>query len=414
MHKMMKTMVQLASTASTHIMKYQHRQETFAYVALWTLMFAVPLADQYMHLLTGTDADSTFSWEPVLFVWRQLAALLVVFLVHNHLLAPLLVYRQRRLAYLGGLAVTLGLFVLFQCHSRPMARADFHRQPRQEQPAFDQRPEPPEMGEGEGTEWRDSHRHEWRDGQRHQRRAGHHHRPPLMFGQHDVVATIILLLVLGANLGIKYYFKTRRDRLKLAQLEKQNLEQQLEYLKYQINPHFFMNTLNNIHALVDIDSEKAKDTIVELSKMMRFILYEGNKRGVPLAREMDFIRNYVRLMSLRYTDRVKIRVELPTELPDRTVPPLMLITFVENAFKHGISYQHESFVDIDVDIDSVSDRLHFSCRNSKAEKPNQEKGGVGLTNVKQRLKLLYDNNFTLTIHDEPDIYSVELTIPVEH
>ena len=216
--------------------------------------------------------------------------------------------------------------------------------------------------------------------------------------------------MLGMNLGIKYYFKNRDDKKKLIRLEKENLEQQLEYLKYQINPHFFMNTLNNIHALVDIDAEKAKSTILELSKMMRFVLYEGDKKGVPLTREFDFIRNYVTLMRLRYTDKVKITVDLPTQAPDRQIPPLMLITFIENAFKHGISYQHESFIDVKVGIEGT--KLRFTCRNSKADKPNQEKGGVGLTNVKQRLNLLYDNNFTLNIQDEPDIYNVELLIPL--
>ena len=212
------------------------------------------------------------------------------------------------------------------------------------------------------------------------------------------------------NLGVKFYFKTRDDQKKLLRLEKENLEQQLEYLKYQINPHFFMNTLNNIHALVDIDAEKAKSTILELSKMMRFILYEGDKQGVPLTREFDFIRNYITLMELRYTDKVQIRVNLPQQAPDRLIPPLMLITFIENAFKHGISYQHPSFIDIMVDVQD--DRLHFTCNNSKAEKSNPEKGGVGLTNVRQRLKLLYDNNYTLHIQDNPDTYQVQLTIPL--
>jgi LytS/YehU family sensor histidine kinase len=171
-----------------------------------------------------------------------------------------------------------------------------------------------------------------------------------------------------------------------------------------------MNTLNNIHALVDIDPEKAKDTILELSKMMRFILYEGDKSGVPLTREFDFIRHYVTLMQLRYTDKVDIRTDLPDEAPDKTVPPLMLISFIENAFKHGISYQHQSFVHIKVEV--IDNHLHFTCRNSKAEIPNQEKGGVGLTNVKQRLHLLYDNNYTLKIQNLPDSYNVELTIPL--
>ena len=161
---------------------------------------------------------------------------------------------------------------------------------------------------------------------------------------------------------------------------------------------------------MDIDAERAKETILELSKMMRFILYEGDKNGVPLSKEFDFIRHYVTLMRLRYTDKVSIRVDLPTEVPDKTVPPLMLISFIENAFKHGISYQHPSFIDIKTEVSDG--RLYFRCHNSKADTPNQEKGGVGLNNVKQRLKLLYDNNFTLNIQDLPDTYLVELTIPL--
>jgi sensor histidine kinase YesM len=236
------------------------------------------------------------------------------------------------------------------------------------------------------------------------------HKTPRMVREHAIVSTIIFLLMIGMNLGVKYYFRHRDDRERLEKLERENLEQQLEYLKYQINPHFFMNTLNNIHALVDIDAEKAKSTILELSKMMRFVLYEGDKKGVPLTREFGFIRNYITLMRLRYTDKVQISIDLPAQTPDLMIPPLMLITFIENAFKHGVSYQHASFIEVKAEVQG--DTLYFSCRNSKAEKSNEEKGGVGLANVKQRLKLLYDNDYSLKIQDDSDVYSVQLTIPL--
>jgi len=234
--------------------------------------------------------------------------------------------------------------------------------------------------------------------------------PPVFIGERDIIHIVILVLICGMNLGMKYYFKSRDDQKKLLRLEKENLEQQLEYLKYQINPHFFMNTLNNIHALVDIDAEKAKSTILELSKMMRYVLYEGDKKGVPLTREFDFILNYITLMRLRYTDKVQIHIDLPSQAPDRLIPPLMLITFIENAFKHGISYQHDSFIEVKAEV--LGEKLHFACRNSKAEKSNEQKGGVGLANVKQRLKLLYDNDYMLKIQDETDVYSVQLIIPL--
>jgi LytS/YehU family sensor histidine kinase len=161
---------------------------------------------------------------------------------------------------------------------------------------------------------------------------------------------------------------------------------------------------------VDIDPEQAKDTILELSKMMRFLLYEGNKQAVPLTRELDFIRHYVALMQLRYTEKVKIVLDLPQESPDKQIPPLILITFIENAFKHGISYQHDSYVEISVAIEDES--LRFLCRNSRADRPIEEKGGVGLANVRKRLNLLYNRNYTLKIKDATDVYQVELVIPL--
>ena len=399
-------------------MKQQSRYENLTYVALWGMLFAAPLMSLYVRMASGSI--QSFDWNEVFMVWRQYGAFLLLFLVHNFLLAPLLVHRHKRLLYFGSVALLTGLFLLYQCTHRP-AEGDFPGPPPMTHDGG--RPDfaaPPDHEGAPGHEGRPDH--EGRPGPPPEMRPANEpssmHHPPFI-DQHDIMATVVLILMFGANLGLKGYFKSRRDQQKLIALEKENLEQQLEYLKHQINPHFFMNTLNNIHALVDIDPDKAKDTILELSKMMRFVLYEGDKQGVPLSREFDFIRNYVTLMRLRYTDKVRISVDLPTEAPDRQIPPLMLITFIENAFKHGISYQHPSFIDVKVEIKGPSEhagiegtKLRFQCRNSKADKPNQEKGGVGLANVKQRLNLLYDHNFTLSIQDEPDIYNVELTIPL--
>lgn len=105
-----------------------------------------------------------------------------------------------------------------------------------------------------------------------------------------------------------------------------------------------MNTLNNIHALVDMDAGKAKRTIVELSKLMRYVLYEASNRTILLSREIQFLDNYIALMKLRYTGRVRIECCMPDEVPEVQIPPLLFISFVENAFKHGVSYQEESFI----------------------------------------------------------------------
>jgi hypothetical protein len=375
----------------------QSRQENIIYLVVWGLLFAAPLLSLYVRTLSD-DSDAPFRWAEVLFVWQRFAVYLVLFLIHNFLLAPLFFARQesqrnRRVAYFSIMVLILSAFTIYQCSHRaerrgpkpPMERFDHHEPPRFEKPAH-------------GFEDKDMpRRHRPED------------TPPPIVGERDIMAIILLVLMFAANLGVKGYYRGLEDRKRLERLERENLEQQLEYLRYQINPHFFMNTLNNIHALVDIDPEQAKETILELSKMMRFVLYEGNKQGVPLSRELDFIRHYMALMQLRYTDKVHIDLNLPDEVPDHQIPPLILVTFIENAFKHGVSYQHDSFVEVKVSV--AHNELQFTCRNSKADKPNEEKGGVGLSNVRKRLNLLYGSSYALRIHNAED-YSVELNIPL--
>lgn len=393
----------------------------YLYLVLWLLLFLTPLFSIYMRL-SHMPSSTAFPWNELLLMWRQYAIFLAMFLVHNFLLAPLLVYRQRRGLYFSSLAVLLGVFLVLQCSNRPhrlMGPPD--RGPR---PAFAERG-PRDGGEPHGP--RDGiERHGPReDGERHGPRPpfDDKHHPPVIIGEHDAVATIIFILMLGMNVGVKLYFRQRKDQERMLQLENDNLEQQLEYLKYQINPHFLMNTLNNIHALVDIDPEQAKETIVELSKIMRFVLYEGSKQKVALRQELIFLENYIELMKMRFTDQVTITVNLPDMIPDRDIPPLLLITFVENAFKHGVSYQQKSFVYVDISLtegvkgserDGTS--LLFTCRNSKVAKAegtaNPSEHGVGLQNARQRMDLLYGNSYTLDINDAPDSYTVTLKLPL--
>ncbi len=375
-------------------MKHQSRQENMIYLVVWGMLFAAPLLSLYVRSVS--DESISFDWNEVFLVWRRFAIFLFLFLIHNFLLAPLLVHKQRKLLYFSFVAAILTVFIIYQCSNRPDRGQMKHRM----RPPMEQR----DSRAGESNNGRPFAHDD------HPSPAPRHHLPPPIIGERDILAVMMLLLMFGANLGMKYYYRSRNDHKKLLELEKQNLEQQLEYLRYQINPHFFMNTLNNIHALVDIDPEKAQATILELSKMMRFVLYEGDKNNVTLSREFDFLRTYIHLMELRYTDKVKISVDLPSEVPDKTLPPLMLISFVENAFKHGVSYRHDSFIEVSATLSS--DQMHFTCRNSKADHPNEEKGGVGLSNVKKRLDLLYDNRYTLDISDGASTYNVELTLPL--
>ena len=417
------------------------RQETIVYLVLWGMLFIAPVLSL---LIRNSNTGESFDWNEVLMIWREFAVFLIVFLLHNHLLAPQLVYKQRKLVYFSCVAALTGAFLLFQCSQRPdesmrRHRPDMadHRPPmHHEQERFgdfdDHMPPPDDFDDHDSTAVAKTGEHPMHHPQEMDKKH-----PPMFMGQHDIVSMIVLILMLGMNLGVKLYFKQRSDQKQMAELEKEKLEQQLEYLKYQINPHFLMNTLNNIHALVDIDSERAKSTIVVLSKMMRFILYEGNRSLVPVAHEIDFLQEYIELMKMRYTDKVKINVSIPelkTDAPaersslpsyfqkpttgqeaEQTanksgmVPPLILIIFVENAFKHGVSYKQESVIDIRIELSS---HLRFTCHNRKIPASEDRHGGIGLQNVKKRLDLIYGKNYSLNIDDAASTYNIELILPL--
>lgn len=390
-----------------------NKQELIVYTLLWGLLFIAPVVGHYVS--TIQDDGVAFRWTDMFFLWRQYALFLIVFLFHNFFLAPLLLERQRRWLYFSLMAVLLAAFIAVQCSGRPDVPKSKPEISMENSHPVDMPPPPDRQGHPNDMQAPPNDMHVPPDdmqasGAPRMEPRRDMKRPPLVIGQHDVVAVIILILMLGMNLGVKLYFRQRADRQHLMLLEKQSLEQQLEYLRYQINPHFLMNTLNNIHALIDIDGERAKESIVSLSKIMRFVLYEGSRQLVPLSRELSFTQDYIELMRMRVTDRVKFSISMPAQVPDCQLPPLVLITFVENAFKHGVSYRQNSFIDIAVKV--VDSQLRFSCRNSKIAKTDEQPGGVGLQNVRRRLDLIYGNRYSLIISNQAEVYGIDLVLPL--
>lgn len=382
------------------------RKEHTIYTAIWAMLYASPVINIYTRM--AGNPRITFSWTEILHAWEYTSTWLVMFAIHNFLLLPLLLRKRKTGTYLclSFLILLTGMFITYL--NRPMHKNQYKTRMEAEWKADSlayERVAAVRLGDGR-----------YCSPQNPMRRKPLDYQPidPLpMLGPGELVAFFGGLLLMGMNLGVKLYFMSQRDRERQKIIDQRNLEQQMEYLKYQVNPHFFMNTLNNIHALVDIDPERAKTTIVELSKMMRHILYEGSKKLIPLTREVEFLNLYVQLMRLRYTRKVHINVDVPPQLPELKLPPLMLIIFVENAFKHGISYREESFIDIKLRVENK--RLLFSCCNSKPTQVQRtnEKGGMGLQNVRQRLELLYDDDYTLDISDGEKTYEVKLDIPMQ-
>ena len=382
------------------------RKEHIIYSAIWAMLYASPVINIYTRM--AGNPRITFSWTEILHAWEYTSTWLVMFAIHNFLLLPLLLRKRKTGTYLclSFLILLTGMFITYL--NRPMHKNQYKTRMEAEWKADSlayERVAAVRLGDGRYCSPQNPMRRKPLDFQPID--------PLPMLGPGELVAFFGGLLLMGMNLGVKLYFMSQRDRERQKIIDQRNLEQQMEYLKYQVNPHFFMNTLNNIHALVDIDPERAKTTIVELSKMMRHILYEGSKKLIPLTREVEFLNLYVQLMRLRYTRKVHINVDVPPQLPELKLPPLMLIIFVENAFKHGISYREESFIDIKLRVENK--RLLFSCCNSKPTQVQRtnEKGGMGLQNVRQRLELLYDDDYTLDISDGEKTYEVKLDIPMQ-
>ena len=379
-----------------------YRKEHIIYTLLWIVLYLSPVMSMYMRMSTNPHID--FSWEEILNAWKFNTVWVVLFSIHNFLLAPILIIKRRTWLYT---ALAMSLLAITMCTLYVMRPDHRMRHPKSLPPT-----ECKQCNTDKECPECEYDRPYSNDPERRKPEMRLFSPMPL-FGPGEMVAVFGGLLLMGMNLGVKLYFRSKEATEALTQIEKHALERQLQYLKYQVNPHFFMNTLNNIHALVDIDPERAKASIVELSKLMRYVLYEGNNKLTPLSREVQFLRNYVQLMSMRYnTGNVSISLDAPDVLPDSMLPPLLLVIFVENAFKHGISYRTKSFVEIS--LQPHGDRLLFSCRNSRPEIKHDEnmKGGVGLSNVRRRLDLLFPNDYTLDIKEEEDTYTVKLEIPL--
>ena len=382
--------------------KMNYRKEHIIYTLLWIVLYLSPVMSMYMRMSTNPHID--FSWEEILNAWKFNTVWVVLFSIHNFLLAPILIIKRRTWLYT---ALAMLLLAVTMCTLYVMRPDHRMRHPKSPPPT-----ECKQCNTDKECPECEYDRPYSNDPERRKPEMRLFSPMPL-FGPGEMVAVFGGLLLMGMNLGVKLYFRSQEATEALTQIEKHALERQLQYLKYQVNPHFFMNTLNNIHALVDIDPERAKASIVEPSKLMRYVLYEGNNKLTPLSREVQFPRNYVQLMSMRYnTGNVSISLDAPDVLPDSMLPPLLLVIFVENAFKHGISYRTKSFVEIN--LQPHADRLLFSCRNSRPEIKHDEnmKGGVGLSNVRRRLDLLFPNDYTLDIKEEEDTYTVKLEIPL--
>ncbi len=218
------------------------------------------------------------------------------------------------------------------------------------------------------------------------------------------------ILVSGFAIGLGVMETLKQNEKKQKELEKEKLNSELAFLKNQVSPHFFFNTLNNIYSLIGIDGPTAQESVLKLSKLMRYLLYESEHGETPIRNEIGFMNNYIDLMKLRLSPKVELNVDFPKECADFTIPPLLFVPFIENAFKHGVSYRERSFINISMVIDAR--QIRFISENSigKTAKTDLQHSGIGLENVRKRLNLLFPEKHELKIENNGEVFRAELTI----
>ncbi len=224
-----------------------------------------------------------------------------------------------------------------------------------------------------------------------------------------VMDILMYILTVACALAVHSIKRLQVIEVQLKEVQQQKAEAELVWLKNQLNPHFLFNTLNNISSLVQIDADTAQENISKLSDLLRYALYESNKPRVPLHNELSFMENYISLMKLRTNEKVNVDIQLDTPQQDVEIVPLLFITILENAFKHGVSHHQSSFIKARL---KVSDGyILFTCDNSNFPKHQEQTGrGVGLENMRRRLELFYPDRHEYVHTLENNIYHVSIKI----
>ena len=224
------------------------------------------------------------------------------------------------------------------------------------------------------------------------------------FSSFIIISVLLCMMAIGIALSIRYLMRQQERKQK-------EVEAELAWLKNQITPHFLFNTLNNISSLAQIDGDETQEAIMQLSDLLRYAMYETNKPRVRLDGEVDFMRNYIELMKLRCNEMTTVSALFHVEEPQSEVAPLLFISLIENAFKHGINSNEPATINIR--LEQQGQTLLFDCDNTNNPKPTKDRSGsgIGLDNTRRRLDLLYPGRYTWEQALTPEnIYHVSICV----
>lgn len=342
----------------------------FLHVAAWIILFLLPV---YLFSMQA-NFDEFFIWRVVI---RSIIYIILFYLSYFWLIPTLLFQGKKVKYYLSIFGVIVGLYIFNDLANYTFFSSNIQNKEKQE----------PEKDRN------DDRRFDFRLVKR--------------FDMYNYLFTAILIS--GFSVGLRMSVKYNENEKKRKELEKEKLSSELAFLKNQVSPHFFFNTLNNIYSLTEINTKEAQNAILQLSKLMRYLLYESEKGDTKLSNEIAFMRNYIDLMKLRINDKVSLRYEFPEVYKDMSIPPLIFISFIENAFKHGLSYREKSFIHIELQVNDSE--IIFNCSNSIFKNRDEiADSGIGLENIQKRLSLLYPDKHTLKIDQTEQVFSIHLTL----
>jgi len=366
----------------------------------WLIFLSLPLL-----FISGMAENSSIL--PILsslYYWLFLSFYLFVFYTHTYWVIPRLYLKKKFLAYAGVLLVFLGaVFVL-----RPfdhLVGQQFHPAGQIDRPGQMDRPE--RMGpppDGQFSPPGDRPPPFERDGPP---RGG-----PRGTNRVDMVSIFLFIMILALSMAVQITHRWRVTEQRAARAEADKANAELSFLKAQINPHFLFNTLNNIYSLAITHSEHTADSVMKLSNIMRYVSDDVLQDFVPLRHEADCIRDYIDLQRLRLGSKTQVSFAVPGQLDELQIAPLLLITFVENAFKYGTSNHEKSLISIDL---QTSERtIRFSCRNKVfGTRRPVERTGIGIVNTKQRLEHLYPGKYMLDITNDGEFFNVQLVLQAQ-
>ena len=382
--------------------------ENVIYVFLWLIFLAIPLMTN--------DYSREGGFIRICYDWLRMSPFAIVFIVNNYLLLPSFLLKGKRIIYLSGLMIVIGVIsTTFHLISPVLYKNDprIIEQRILQDPAYGRE----EMSPGKIPGVPDTPPVSPELFNKPADKSAVESRALTSTGQTFFVllnTVLISLLIAGFNTAIAVTNRWFADEQKRKEIEQEHIKSELAFLQNQVSPHFFMNTLNNIHSLIDGDRQMAQDAVLKLSEMMRYLLYESGRGTTTLQKEIEFLHSYVELMQLRVDKSVEVKIDLPVDYINVNLPPLLFISFIENAFKHGVSYREHS--SLSFQLIQHPGKLEFISENTISKFRNQSApdhhSGIGLSNIQKRLSMLYGDKHKLEIGRSGDHFKVKLIIPV--